>query len=52
MREMEILLDRNDGTIAGIEVKASTTVKSNGFSGLRALAEASGNRFAFRRRPL
>ena len=36
-----------DGMIAGIEVKASATVKSGDFAGLRALAEACGDRFAF-----
>ncbi|MGZ2504489.1 hypothetical protein ACVINI_005034 [Rhizobium beringeri] len=33
--------------IAGIEVKASATVKAGDFGGLRALAEACGDRFAF-----
>jgi len=33
--------------IAGIEVKASATVKAGDFGGLRALADACGNRFAF-----
>lgn len=33
--------------IAGIEVKASAAVKAGDFSGLRALAEAGGDRFAF-----
>lgn len=47
MREVDIVLERDDGTIVGIEVKASATVKGSDFSGLRALAEASGNRFAF-----
>lgn len=47
MREVDIVLERDDGMIAGIEVKASATVKSTDFSGLRALAEACGDRFAF-----
>lgn len=47
MREVDIVLERDDGTIVGIEVKASATVKGSDFAGLRALAEASGNRFAF-----
>ncbi|SIS93901.1 ATP-binding protein [Phaeovulum vinaykumarii] len=47
MREVDIVLERDDGMIAGIEVKASATVKSGDFAGLRALAEASGDRFAF-----
>ncbi len=47
MREVDIVLERDDGMIAGIEVKASATVKTGDFGGLRALAEACGNRFAF-----
>lgn len=47
MREVDIVLERDDGMIAGIEVKASATVKAGDFSGLRALAEACGDRFAF-----
>jgi predicted AAA+ superfamily ATPase len=46
-REVDIVLERDDGTIAGIEVKASATVKAGDFAGLRALAEACGDRFAF-----
>ena len=46
-REVDIVLERDDGMIAAIEVKASATVKSGDFSGLRALAEACGDRFAF-----
>lgn len=47
MREVDIVLERDDGMIAGIEVKASATVKAGDFTGLRALAEACGDRFAF-----
>ena len=47
MREVDIVLERDDGMIAGIEVKASATVKSGDFAGLRALAEPCGDRFAF-----
>jgi len=47
MREADIVLERDDGMIAGIEVKARATVKAGDFSGLRALAEACGDRFAF-----
>lgn len=46
MREVDIVLERDDGMIAGIEVKASATVKAGDFTGLRALAEACGDRFA------
>ena len=47
MREVDIVLERDDGMIVGIEVKASATVKAGDFSGLRALAEACGDRFEF-----
>jgi predicted AAA+ superfamily ATPase len=47
MREVDIVLERDDGMIVGIEVKASATVKAGDFAGLRALAEACGDRFAF-----
>lgn len=46
MREVDIVLERDDGMIVGIEVKASATVKSGDFGGLRALADACGDRFA------
>lgn len=47
MREVDIVLERDDGTIVGIEIKASATVKSNDFGGLRTLAEACGDHFAY-----
>ena len=47
MREVDIVLERDDGMIVGIEVKASATVKTGDFAGLRALSEACGDRFAF-----
>ncbi len=47
MREVDIVLERDEGIFAGIEVKASATVKSGDFAGLRALAEACSDRFAF-----
>ena len=46
-REVDIVLERDDGLVAGIEVKASATVRSGDFAGLRTLAEACGARFAF-----
>lgn len=46
-REVDIVLERDDGMIVGIEVKASATVKAGDFRGLKALAEACGDRFAF-----
>jgi predicted AAA+ superfamily ATPase len=46
-REVDVVLERDDGMIVGIEVKASATVKTGDFSGLKALAEAAGDRFAY-----
>jgi len=43
--EVDIVLERDDGMIVGIEVKASATVKASDFAGLRALADACGDRF-------
>jgi hypothetical protein len=40
-----IMLERDNGMVVGIEVKASAMVKAGDFSGLRALAEACGDRF-------
>ncbi|MDQ4421908.1 ATP-binding protein [Sphingobium sp. DEHP117] len=47
MREVDIVLERDDGMIVGIEVKAAATVRSGDFAGLRALAEACKERFAY-----
>ena len=47
MHEVDIVLERDDGTVCGIEVKASATVKSNDFAGLRCLAEVCKDRFCF-----
>ena len=47
MHEVDIVLERDDGMIAGIEVKASATVRSGDFAGLRTLAEACKERFAY-----
>lgn len=46
MREVDIVLERDNGTIAGIEVKAAATVTSGDFAGLRTLADACKERFA------
>ena len=46
MHEVDIVLERDDGMIVGIEVKASATVKSSDFGGLRTLAEACKDKFA------
>lgn len=47
MREVDIVLERDDGMIAGIEIKASATVKASDFGGLRTLAEVCDDRFAY-----
>lgn len=46
-REVDIVLERDDGRIAGVEVKASATVTHADFSGLRELAGACKDRFAY-----
>lgn len=46
MREDDIVLERDDGMVAGIEIKASATVKASDFAGHRTLSEACGARFA------
>lgn len=46
MHEVDIVLERDDGMIVGIEVKASATVRSADFAGLRTLAEVCKERFA------
>ena len=43
---MDIVLERDDGRVAGVEVKASATVRAADFGGLRRLAEACRQRFA------
>ena len=47
MHEVGIVLERDDGMVAGIEIKAYATVRSGDFAGLRCLAEACGERFAY-----
>lgn len=44
--EVDIVLERDDGMIVGIEVKASAAVKSSDFAGLRVLTDACKDRFA------
>ena len=46
-REVDLMLERDDGMIAGLEVKVSATLKPSDFAGLKTLAEASKKRFAF-----
>ena len=44
--EVDLVLEQGGGTVAGVEVKASSTVRGRDFRGLRKLAGALGNRFA------
>ena len=44
-REVDIVLERPDGRIVGVEVKASATVRREDFNGLAALAEVAGAAF-------
>lgn len=44
--EVDVILERSDGTCAGIEVKASSTVDDRDFRGLRAFAAATGRKFS------
>jgi predicted AAA+ superfamily ATPase len=43
--EVDIVLESSGGGIAGVEVKAGSTVGTSDFKGLRRLAEATGKRF-------
>ncbi len=45
--EVDIVLEDAIGRVVGIEVKASATVSAKDFSGLRRLASALGDKFAF-----
>lgn len=44
--EVDIVLELGGRKVAGVEVKASATVTTNDFRGLRKLQEAAGERFA------
>lgn len=43
--EVDAVLEDNTGTVIGIEVKASETVRSDDFRGLRRLQRTVGDRF-------
>ncbi|MBA2318665.1 MAG: DUF4143 domain-containing protein [Euzebyales bacterium] len=45
-KEVDVVLQDRRGRVLGIEVKASMTIRSADFSGLRALAEAADHQFA------
>lgn len=44
-QEVDFVLEQPNGTVAGVEVKAATSVGGNDFRGLRAFAELAGKRF-------
>lgn len=46
MREVDIVLERDDGMVVGVEVKAAAAVTARDFKGLQTLAEACQGRFA------
>ncbi len=43
--EVDIVLEKDDGRVTGIEVKASSTIRENDFKGLKKLAEFVGDQF-------
>jgi len=45
--EVDLVLERDDGIVAGIEIKASATVTSSDFAGMKKLADACGSKFAY-----
>ena len=45
-QEVDLVLEAPDRRVAGIEVRAASSVDQRDFSGLRALAEAAGDKFA------
>lgn len=44
--EVDLVLEKGAGMVAGVEVKASSTVQSQDFKGLRKLKDAAGKKFA------
>jgi len=44
-QEVDLVLEDRGGRVAGVEVKATPTVRRSDFTGLDALAEASGDKF-------
>jgi uncharacterized protein len=45
--EVDLVLERRDGTLVGIEVKAASTLSARDFRGLRLMRDRLGDRFAF-----
>jgi predicted AAA+ superfamily ATPase len=44
-REVDVVLERRDGSVVGIEVKSSASASSSDFRGLRQLRDKLGDRF-------
>lgn len=44
--EVDLVLEARDGQVAGVEVKAASTVRAEDFRGLRLLADRLGSQFA------
>lgn len=45
-REVDLVLEAGDRSVAGVEVKASSTVRAEDFKGLTFLRDKIGDRFA------
>jgi predicted AAA+ superfamily ATPase len=43
--EIDLVIERSDGAVMGVEIKASMTIKPKDFSGLTAFAEYAGEKF-------
>ncbi|MGH2726862.1 MAG: DUF4143 domain-containing protein [Actinomycetota bacterium] len=43
--EIDVILERADGSIVGFEVKAGSTIRSSDFAGMRYLQQRVGSRF-------
>ena len=43
--EVDLVIEDRDGRLVGVEVKSTTTLRSQHFAGLKALAELAGDRF-------
>jgi uncharacterized protein len=43
--EVGLVMEARDGTVVGVEVKSSATVRSGDFAGLRVLEKIAGHRF-------
>lgn len=43
--EIDLVIERRDGTVVGVEVKASMTVRQEDFSGLSIFADYAGDKF-------